>query len=149
MAVAMIVTVAVVRIPQTIDGPNETMIRAVDRLDEVVGDINKKELKIYTGFDFGGYLEYRGYKPYLDPRMEVFLKNNNGKEDIYIEWYKMNEGDTEKQEFLNKYDFDYFVTVESEKMYNLDGEEYEIIFEEKADDDSDSVKVYKKIRNVI
>ena len=34
----------------------------------------KDEIKLYVGYDDGGYCEYRGIKSYLDPRAEVFLK---------------------------------------------------------------------------
>ena len=42
--------------------------------------LSKNDLKIYAGYNDGGYVEFRGYKSYLDPRAEVLLKNNNGKE---------------------------------------------------------------------
>ena len=35
------------------------------------------------------YAEYKGIKVYLDPRAEVFLKKNNKKKDILVEYYKL------------------------------------------------------------
>ena len=122
-------------------------------LDQEVGDIDKKTLDIYTGYNEGGYLEYRGYKPYIDPRMEVFIKSNNGKADIFQEYYEMYNGDMEKDEFLRRYDFDYLVVREGEKLYDLPNSKYEKIYE--RDDESgendgekpneiDGIRIYKK-----
>ena len=142
MAVTLIITIMVVRIPQVIDGPNEDMISAVDILDKE--NVDKENAKIYSGFDDGGYLEYRGYKAYMDPRMEVFIKANNGKEDIFKEWYNLRNGDIKKRDFLDKYEFDYLVTIESEKLYEPENDKYEMIFEVN-DEDREGVRVWKKV----
>lgn len=85
----------------------------------------EKSVKIYTSYDDGSYLEYRGYKCYLDPRAEVFLKSINKKEDILLEYYKLQSGIINYKEFLNKYNFDYLLLeddiletyIEEEKNY--------------------------------
>lgn len=145
LAVAMIVTVVVVKIPEIIDGPNEEIISAIDALDVDVDSGDKNNLKIYVSYDDGGFLEYRGYKPYIDPRMEVFLKANNGKEDIFKEFYDLDRGDINKQEFLNKYDFDYLVVWETDKLYTLDDKGYEMIFDKKENKDITGIRVWKKV----
>ena len=143
MAVCLIVTVAVIRIPQVIDGPSESMIEVMDTLDNE--NMDKKSLKVYTGFDYGGFVEYRGYKPYIDPRMEVFVKANNGKEDIFKEWYDLSNGDIKKQDFLDKYDFDFLITLESEKLYEPETDKYVMILEKKEDCGGDGIRVWKKV----
>jgi hypothetical protein len=65
------------------------------------------DIVVFTEYDYGNYLEYRGYKCYLDTRAEVFLKSNNKKEDIFIEYYNLNSGKLNASKFLKKYDFDY------------------------------------------
>ena len=47
------------------------------------------DIKLFTGYNDGAYMEYRGYKCYIDPRAEVFLKNNNHVEDIINEYYDL------------------------------------------------------------
>ncbi|MGN1123988.1 MAG: hypothetical protein ACI4RR_06550, partial [Eubacterium sp.] len=64
---------------------------------------------IYTSYDDGGYLEFYGLHTYIDPRAEIFLKANNGREDIFIEYYYLQRGKVEPTEFLNKYNFDLLV----------------------------------------
>lgn len=68
-----------------------------------------KDIKIYTGYNEGGYLEYRGYKCYIDPRAEVFIKSINKKEDIFTEYYNLQMGYINYKKFLNKYNFDYLL----------------------------------------
>ena len=148
LAAVLIVTVVVARVPQVIDGPNEQMISAVSELDKDVGEINKKSLKIYTNFNQGGFLEYRGYKPYIDPRMEVFLKSNNGKEDIFIEFYDLYNRKIEVGDFIAKYDFDYLVVMEYEDyLYDYDRGGYKMIYEidDEEEDAKNGVRIYKKI----
>ena len=142
LAVGIVVAVSVVQIPGIIDGPSEELIEAVNAIDRDINSENKENLKVYVGYNNGGFLEYRGYKAYLDPRMEVFLKANNGKEDIFKEWYNLEHGNISKQDFLNKYDFDYLVVTEPEKLFDL-SEQYRMINESNGDD-GDKVRVYVK-----
>jgi len=108
-----------------------------------------KDIKLYTDYNNGGYLEYRGYKCYLDPRAEVFLKSNNKKEDILIEWYNLQTGKINYKEFINKYNFDYLVVEETDILYNyLEDSEYEIIFEKELGnyfyEEKLTSRIYKK-----
>ena len=105
-------------------------------------------MKIYADYNQGGFLEYRGYKPYIDPRMETFLKVNNGKEDIFIEFYDLVSKDIEVDEFIGKYDFDYLVVMEYEDyLYDYNGDDYKMIYEidDEEEDTKNGVRIYKKI----
>ena len=73
------------------------------------------DIKLYTNYNDGGYMEYRGYKCYIDPRAEVFLKANNKKEDIFIEYYDLLKGNISVKDFLFKYQFDYLLVGDDEK----------------------------------
>ena len=148
LATVLTITVAVARAPQAIDGPNKQMISAVNELDKDVGEIDKKSLKIYTNFNQGGFLEYRGYKPYIDPRMEVFLKDNNGKEDIFVEFYDFYNRRIGVEDFTAKYDFDYLIVMEYEDyLYDYDRDDYKMIYEidDEEEDAKNGVRIYKKI----
>lgn len=151
LAFATIMTYSVVMLPRVnCDGPFEEMVKAVDVLDEKVGDANKNDLKVYADYNEGGYLEFRGYRPYIDPRMEVFLLSNNGKADIFLEFYDLQRGVMERAEFLEKYNFDYLVLNEYDVLYNfVSGDEYELVFEDDNEGEYDGVKVYQKIKNVV
>lgn len=151
LAAVLIVIIPMVIIPKQIDGPSKETISAINELDANIGEANKKSLKIYTCFDQGGFLEYRGYKPYIDPRMEVFLKVNNGKEDIFKEYYDFTEKKIKTEDFLKKYDFDYLIVEEYEDyLYDYDGSDYELMYETKDEEDKkkdveSGVRIYKKL----
>ncbi len=123
------------------DGPDgDGIIQAMDVIEEVSG--GDKNSRIYVGYNNGGYVEYRGYKAYMDPRAEVFLKENNGKENILEEWEKWTAGKVKMDDFLNKYDFDYLIAdnYSDYLLYSMDNEEYEVIYE----NEEEEIKVFKK-----
>lgn len=126
--------------------PGDAIVRAVDAIDN---DVKKDggEKRVYTGYagyGDGGYVEYRGYKSYMDPRGEVFLKKNNGKEDILYEYDDFINGKVSIDYFLEKYNFDYIIPRdENDPFYNLDHDDYEIIF----NNEEECIKVYKRVRS--
>ena len=129
-------------IPQIPNRPHVALVKAVDQIDALTKDTRKTNLKIYTGYNNGGYLEYRGYKPYLDPRGEVFLKKNNNKADILQEWVDFKNGKITKEDFLTKYSFDFlFVDEEQEPFKNLHHPDYELIYT----DNNFNIEIYKHI----
>ncbi|MBQ7239832.1 MAG: hypothetical protein IJS56_00145 [Bacilli bacterium] len=96
-----------------LDHPYDPMIRWLDNNEP------NKDVKIYTNYGDGGYLEWRGYKPYIDPRGDVFLKSTNKKFDLMEEYVNAEKG-IKTEEFINKYNFDYLILIESDKdeIYN-------------------------------
>lgn len=88
---------------------------------------------IYTNYNNGSYAEYRGLKPYIDTRAEVFLKKNNHKEDIMKEYYLVYNGYISYDEFVNKYKFDYMIIMENERIYDkaLKDKNYRLIYHSK------------------
>ncbi|NMA50919.1 MAG: hypothetical protein GX951_03605 [Mollicutes bacterium] len=90
-----------------------------------------KTSTVYSSFNNGGTVEFAGFKSYIDPRAEVFLKKNNHKEDIFEENYKLQTGQLDYQEFIKKYDFTHILVDTSDALfYNIDNEKYIIIYEE-------------------
>ena len=67
------------------------------RISNIVDYLDKnetnKDVKIYTSYEDGGYLEWRGYKPYIDARGDVFIKGNNKKFELMDEYYKAIKND--------------------------------------------------------
>lgn len=94
---------------------------------------NASELDIYTNYIDGDYFEFHGMHPYIDPRAEVFLKANNGKADIYIEYYNLQHGKIKADEFLNKYGFDLLVIDEDKdflSIYLEDDDNYKVVYQD-------------------
>ena len=124
--------------------PYDGLVLAVDAMDESLDEgIDKKDLKVYSGYDsgIGGYLEFRDYPVYMDSRGEVYLKANNGKEDILYEWFDFLDGKIKSEELINKYNFDYIVAQgEYDPFYSLSLDGYKILF----DDADTQTKVFKR-----
>ena len=146
--VGIVITSLVIGLVLTIpwrveDAPRKPLAEAVEVMDMEVANmgVSKKDLKVYTGYDDGGYLEFRGYKPYLDPRGEVFLKKNNGKEDIIKEWIDLREGVLSREDFLGRYDFDFLVVRSGDKLYEVEDGRYELLY----DNGNHGDRIYKKV----
>lgn len=88
------------------------------------------DVRLYTGFNSGNFMEWSGFSIYLDARPELFLTDINGSEDIYIEYIGLFKNRGLKEEkgclaldpsssfdyvaFLDKYNFDYLLITDDE-----------------------------------
>ena len=54
----------------------------------------------------------------MDGRVEVFVKANNHKEDIILEYYNMSFEILDVEKFLDKYKFTHLVVNKNEILYN-------------------------------
>ncbi len=122
----------------TSDDRQKDLGKAVDYLEQ----LNKQEMVLYSGFNDGGYIEFRGLKTYIDPRAEVFLKSNNGKDDIMKEYEQMHRGKIYYKDVLKKYKFTHLVLSDNDMLYGyLDYDnEYELIYS------SAHYKIYEKVK---
>ncbi len=112
-------------------------------LSDILKENATSNALIYTGYDEGGYIEYQGFKCYIDPRAEVFLKSNNKQKDIFVEYYNLRTGVINYKDFLNTYNFDYLVVAFYENIlftYLEENENYTLIYNE-----NNKLKLYKKI----
>lgn len=93
----------------------------IDLLDEalqvVIADNDNGEVALYTGYNDGGFAEYNGIATYIDPRAEVFLKSNNLKEDVFFEYYELQNGRIFYKEFLDKYNFTHVIVSNNDILY--------------------------------
>lgn len=84
-----------------------TPIKAAQYLDKH----QKNEIVLFTEFNNGAFMEWSGYKVYMDARPELFQKKINGKEDIFTEYSNLATGKIEYEEFLRKYQFTHLVVA--------------------------------------
>lgn len=98
----------------SIDQEIEHLSLAADYLDTQ----NRDEMVLYAGFNEGSYLEFRGYRPYLDGRAELFLEAKNGQFDYFNEFIRLNNGVLYYKDFLDKYGFTHIlVPTEGNYLY--------------------------------
>ena len=79
-----------------------------------------EKIILWTGFNSGGYAEFRGVKCYLDARPEIFAKSNNHKADIIQEYFELKRGELPYEEFFARYNFTHiFVTEDDMLVFQL------------------------------
>lgn len=85
-----------------------TPVNAMDYLDRIGAD--KETTRVFTFFNAGGYIEYRGYKVNIDPRPELWGASIAGTGfDYYKEYVDMAKGDAVFNDYIERYDFDVFI----------------------------------------
>ena len=94
---------------------DDSMSEAVSYLND---NYNKNDMILYNDLDYGPYLEYNGYKVYLDTRVEVYVKKFNHKYDILDEYYDVVFGKIDYSKFINKYKFTHFVVYDKGYLFS-------------------------------
>ena len=102
-------------------------------IDYLQKNTDTKKIILYTGFDDGSYVEFRGLKPYIDVRAEVFVKKNNKKEDIIEEYVSLQAGITYYRKILDKYKFTHLLVSKSDilESYLPYDNEYKLVYSNK------------------
>lgn len=106
-------------------------------VDYLLANYKKEDIILYANYNNGSYCEFRGLKPYIDGRAEIFLKTNNKKEDILKEYYLLSNDHLDYKKFVEKYQFTHLILSKDETLYHYisndknytriyRGEEYEI-----------------------
>ncbi len=86
-------------------------------VDYLAKNYDIKGMILYTGYDDGNYAEFRGIKVYMDARAEVFLKENNKKQDVFSEYLSLQAGRKHYREVLDKYRFTHILAGENDILY--------------------------------
>lgn len=100
---------------------------AADYLEQ----FDREQIKLYTEFGNGAFMEWKGYKVYIDARPELYQKKINQQEDIYSESIKLTSGEADMGIFLKEYDFTHLITGVHSKLDIFLGfqEDYEKVLE--------------------
>lgn len=125
-------------------------------IDYLLDNNKREDITLYTGYAEGSYPEWMGIKCYIDPRAEVFLKENNKKEDIIEEYYLLQHGKIDVSKFLEKYKFSHLLVPLDDYLYdNMDDiDNYKIVYEntsineyslKKYDDIKMKYRIYQRI----
>ncbi|MGE5629012.1 MAG: hypothetical protein ACM3X7_13045 [Solirubrobacterales bacterium] len=104
----------------------QDLIKCVEYLEK----FDKNKVILYTGFNEGGFLEFKGFKTYIDPRAEVFFKSNNKKSDIMKEYIQLQSGEIYYKDVLKEYNFTHLLVEKNDIFYiYLDYDaEYQLIY---------------------
>ncbi len=108
-------------------------------VDYLLENYDKDKMTVMCLYDHGGYLEYRGLRPFIDQRAEVFLDSINKYEDIFKEYYLMRSGIVSVNELLDKYNITHVLVVgDYDYLYtSIDESKYDLVYDE-------NVKIYAR-----
>lgn len=87
-------------------------------VDYLLEHNKKQEIVLYADYNNGSYCEFRGLKPYIDGRAEIFLKANNKKENILKEYYLLSNDRLDYKKFVEKYQFTHLILSKEESLYH-------------------------------
>lgn len=82
----------------------------------ILDHLDVSNIRLFNDFDLGDFLIFKGIRPFIDSRADVFLKANNGKEDILNEYFEFLMGRTYYLDFIAKYKFTHFLAVRGSIM---------------------------------
>ena len=114
------------------DIPNMKLTHNADEAMQMIVKYGNSETDtVYSSFNNGGFVEFYGFKPYIDPRAEVYLKVNNKKADIFEENYLIQHGSGDIDEFMKKYDFTFMLIEYNDFLFNQmeNYEDYLVIYD--------------------
>ena len=107
-AVLLGVGFSTIRFPRSGPG-SQTPAGAADYLDT----LDKEDIVLYTGFNNGAYMEWRGYKGYMDARPEIYSKKLNGTKDVLAEYCTILDGSADYAVWLEEYQFTHLLVYEN------------------------------------
>lgn len=75
------------------------------------------EMRIYNGFNFGSYMEFRGLPVFMDSRAEIYLSRFNNT-TIIEDFLKLSTGEVHYDDIFEKYDINYALIENSSVVAN-------------------------------
>ncbi len=119
-------------------------------LDFLLERESPSDIVMWTGFNSGAYVEYRGIKAYVDARPEVFAPSNNHKENNIIkEYFDTIKGELYYKEVFETYGFTHVMVVPADGAVYImlqHDPKYRMIFEQKDDKGNVICRLYVPVR---
>lgn len=128
--IIILLTIYTLIISYSVSTKSMNVVEIKNGVDFLIKNSKNKKMILYTEPGIGSYVEYRGLKPYIDTRAEIFLKANNKKEDIFKEYYLMEHQLLDHQKFLNKYQFTHLIISKTDTLYKTvsTSKDYQVIY---------------------
>ncbi len=99
----------------------------IEATEYIIDELNSPQICLYADYNWGGYLEFRGLKPFIDARAEVFVKSNNGVRDILDDMIDMYRGELHYTDFISIYQFNVLLVKKGDLMATYLAEDQEYI----------------------
>ena len=82
---------------------------AIQAVEYIKTHLDKESTRLFTGYETGGYAEFKGLRPFIDARAEVFCKSNNQKENIIDDYFNVKLGKMHYRELIKRYKLTHFL----------------------------------------
>ena len=115
LAGALCAALAALGVLQATNAP--TTPAAADAAAWLLANSDPAQVRLFVGYNDGAYLEYLGFRCYIDARAEVFVRENNGVGDIMEEYVHLRRGQLDTAAFLQKYAFTHLLVTQQEALY--------------------------------
>lgn len=88
-------------------------------------------MRIYNGFNFGSYMEFKGLPVFMDSRAEIYLSNFNDT-TIIEDFLKLTSGEVHYNDIFEKYDINYVLLENSCMIVNFiyDDENWNLLYQD-------------------
>jgi hypothetical protein len=102
-----------------------------ETVDYIIENEDISSIMLYTGFNEGSLVQFRGLRTYIDPRAEVYFKKQNNKYDIFNEYFELRYGKIYYKNIMDKYNFTHLIIGKGELLdtYLKEDENYKVIYE--------------------
>lgn len=100
--------------------PQESYMITLNEHRQIIAylqNCDSKDVSLFTDYNMGGLYEFEGYSCFIDARMEVYLKSMNGVKNFFDEYVEAEMGVIYYRDFLETYDFDYYILDKSRSFY--------------------------------
>lgn len=87
----------------------------VQLAEYILENIDIENMRLYNGFNYGSYLEFRGIKTFVDSRSEVFCEEFNSGCTVLKDWYAV-AYEEEYNRIFYKYNITHAITSKSESL---------------------------------
>lgn len=107
-------------------------IQSLQNVRSILNQYSMEDVVLFTPFSEGSYFEYYGYSSYIDSRAEVFLKVNNYKKDILLEYIDVLDTSIDYDAFLRNYSFTHLLTKKNMAItsYLYNHNQYSILYQD-------------------
>ena len=98
----------------------------------LIAEEPQDSMRLYMGYNEGGYGEFMGLRPYIDPRAEVFVQKNNHVKDVMKEFYLMQTGQTYYKTVLDEYRFTHLIVAKTDilAVYLPFDNDYQLVYDD-------------------
>lgn len=99
------------------EDPVDCAVGVVDFIYENFDEDEIDNMRIYNGYNYGSYMEFRGIPVFMDPRAEIYLSTFNNT-TIIEDFLRLSSGEIHYDDIFDKYDINYALLENSSVIIN-------------------------------